>query len=45
MIAVMLFFLAIFPSIANNRQRYFQVSPIIYSGTAEKSIADTDTST
>jgi hypothetical protein len=37
----MLFFLAIFSSITNNRQRYLKVSPIIDSDTAEKSIADT----
>jgi hypothetical protein len=32
----MLFFLAIFSSIANNRQRYSKVSPIIDSDTAKK---------
>jgi hypothetical protein len=41
----MLFFLAIFSSIANNWQRYSKVSPIIDSDTAEKSIADTDSDT
>jgi hypothetical protein len=44
-LVVMLFFLAIFSNIANNRQRYSKVSPIIDSDTDEKSIADTDIDT